>query len=114
MPDRLASWHQDEQDEELNWEADGSRNRKRTDALNELGSPSSVAQGQSSCFDFQSRLRHRAAKVFEHGIDVQAMSKLLPPHTHTHKMRGDQARPGCRDDGLRRRVHLDIAEDRLA
>ena len=37
-----------------------------------------------------------------------------PTHTHTHKMRGDQARPGCRDDGLRRRVHLDIAEDRLA
>ena len=33
----------------------------------------------------------------------------------THrKMHGDRARPRCRDDGLRRRVHLDIAEDRLA
>ena len=33
----------------------------------------------------------------------------------THrKMHGDRARPRCRDDGLRRRAHLDIAEDRLA
>ena len=41
------------------------------------------------------------------GFPTQGMSK---PPTH-RKMHGDRARPGCRDAGVRRRLHLDIAED---
>ena len=41
------------------------------------------------------------------GFPTQGMSK---PPTH-RKMHGDRARPGCRDAGVRCRLHLDIAED---